>query len=302
MKIAANSTLVGAFTLGALMIFAGFLFFTGGLSSWRGENERFVVVFNENVFGLNEGGKVTFNGVKIGRVERFFIGDALKDGPVPVMIEINRKLVDRHRVSVGNEVFNEDGSFKTDILPQLVGQLVQESFVTGILYINLTTDLQHADTNVSLSTLYGHPLIRSKGSIFAELSESINLEKLSKQVSEFLEAGTAQLQNLKAGELRASFLSLVENSNLFLNDFSKNVLPLGKNFGDTSEQVRESFKKLDIVNQRIQEIMAPDSDLRFGAVNALHDLSEMSKSLKSLADLLERNPQALIRGKVVTED
>lgn len=302
MKIAANSTLVGAFTLGALMIFAGFLFFTGGLSSWRGENERFVVVFNENVFGLNEGGKVTFNGVKIGRVERFFIGDALKDGPVPVMIEINRKLVDRHRVSVGNEVFNEDGSFKTNILPQLVGQLVQESFVTGILYINLTTDLQHADTNRSLSTLYGHPLIRSKGSIFAELSESINLEKLSKQVSEFLEAGTAQLQNLKAGELRASFLSLVENSNLFLNNFSKNVLPLGKNFGDTSEQVRESFKKLDIVNQRIQEVMAPDSDLRFGAVNALHDLSEMSKSLKSLADLLERNPQALIRGKVVTDD
>jgi hypothetical protein len=48
--------------------------------------------------------------------------------------------------------------------------------------------------------------------------------------------------------------------------------------------------------------MAPDSDLRFGAVSALHDLSEMSKSLKSLADLLERNPQALIRGKVVTED
>ena len=302
MKIAANSTLVGAFTLGGIMIFAGFLFFTGGLSSWRGDNERFVVVFNENVFGLNEGGKVTFNGVKIGRVERFFIGDALKDGPVPVMIEINRKLVDRHRVSVGNEVFDEDGSFKSDILPQLVGQLVQESFVTGILYINLTTDLHDDDTNRSISTLYGHPSIRSKGSIFAELSESINLEKLSKQVSEFLDAGTVQLQNLNAEELRKSFLSLVENSNLFLNNFSKHVLPLGRNFGDTSEQVRKSFKKLDIVNQRIQEVMAPDSDLRFGAVSALHDLSEMSKSLKSLADLLERNPQALIRGKVVTED
>ena len=70
MKIAANSTLVGAFTLGAAMIFFGFLFF-GGLSSWRQDNEKFVVVFNENVFGLNEGGKVTLNGVKIGRVERF---------------------------------------------------------------------------------------------------------------------------------------------------------------------------------------------------------------------------------------
>ena len=62
-------------------------------------------------------------------------------------------------------------------------------------------------------------------------------------------------------------------------------------------QIRNSFKNLDRVNQRIEEALAPDSDLRFGAVNALHDLSEMSKSLKRLSDLLERNPQALLRGK-----
>ena len=302
MRNAINSTLVGAFTIGGALIFAGFLFFTGGLSSWRDGNEKFVVVFNENVFGLNEGGKVTFNGVKIGRVERFFIGDALKDGPVPVMIEINRKLVNRHRVIVGNEIFDEDGSFKTNTLPLLVGQLVQESFVTGILYINLTTDSLNVDTNSTLSSLHGYPLIRSKGSIFAELSESINLEKLSKQISEFLETGTNQLKNLHSAELRDSFLALANNTNSFLNDFSKEVLPLGKNVGSTSDQIRNSFKNLDIVNQRIQDAMAPDSDLRFGAINALHDLSEMSKSLKGLADLLERNPQALIRGKTVTDD
>ena len=302
MKNAANSTLVGAFTLGGALILAGFLFFTGGLSSWRDGNEKFVVVFNENVFGLNEGGKVTFNGVKIGRVERFFIGDALKDGPVPVMIEINRKLVDRHRVTVGNEIFEEDGSFKSNILPLLVGQLVQESFVTGILYINLTTDLHQVDVNATLSQLYGYPLIRSKGSIFAELSESINLEKLSKQISDFLNAGTSQLQDLKVGEARESIMALVDSTNLFIGKFSEEILPLGKNLSDTSVQIKKSFENLDTMNGKIQEALGPDSDLRFGAVNALHDLSEMSKSLKSLADLIERNPQALIRGKVVAED
>jgi paraquat-inducible protein B len=302
MKNGANSTLVGAFTLGGAMIFLGFLFFTGGLSSWRQNNERFVVVFNENVFGLNEGGKVTFNGVKIGRVERFFIGDALEEGPIPVMIEINRKLVDRHRVTVGNEVFDEDGSFKTEVLPSLVGQLVQESFVTGILYVNLSTDFEHSENNQTLHHLHGYPVIRSKGSIFAELSESINLEKLSKQVSEFLESATLQLNNLHTDELRESFLNLSKNTSTFLNDFSDKFLPLAKNLGVTSEQIRESFQKLDVVNQRIQDALAPDSDLRFGAVNALHDLSEMSKSLKSLSDLLERNPQALIRGKTNLDD
>jgi paraquat-inducible protein B len=302
MKNAANSTLVGAFTLGGAMIFLGFLFFTGGLSSWRDNNEKFVIVFNENVFGLNEGGKVTFNGVKIGSVQRFFIGDALDDGPVPVMIEINRKLVDRHRVSVGNEVFEEDGSFKSEILPYLVGQLVQESFVTGILYINLITDFEQVESNESQQHLYGYPQIRSKGSIFAELSESINLEKLSKQISEFLDTATLQLNNLHTDELRDSFLALSKNTNQFLDDFSKKFLPLGNNLGSTSNQIRKSFENLDLVNQRINDALAPDSDLRFGAVNAMHDLSEMSKSLKSLSDLLERNPQALIRGKINTED
>ena len=298
MKNVANSTLVGAFTLGGALIFLGFLFFTGGLTSWREGNERFVLVFNENVFGLNEGGKVTLNGVKIGRVERFFIGDAIEEGPVPVLIEINRKLVDRHKVSVGNEIFSEDGSFKKDVLPYLVGQLVQESFVTGILYVNLSTDFEDADSNETLQELYGYPVLHSKGSIFAELSESINLEKLSKQVSEFLESATAQLNDLHTAEIRESFMVLSESARSFLDSTSAQLVPLSKDLGQTSVKIRESFQKLDLVNQRLQEALAPDSDLRFGAVNALHDLSEMSKSLKNLSDLLERNPQALIRGKV----
>ena len=235
-------------------------------------------------------------------MERFFIGDALKEGPVPVMIEINRKLVDRHKVAVGNEIFQEDGSFKPEILPFLVGQLVQESFVTGILYINLITDFEKIDTNATLHQLYGYPLIRSKGSIFAELSESINLEKLSKQVSEFLESATLQLNNLHTDEIRNAFLELTEKSNEFIQDFSVQLLPLSANLGKTSDQIRNSFIKLDSLNNEIQDALAPDSDLRFGAVKALHGLSEMSKSLKSLADLLERNPQALIRGKSNTDD
>ena len=73
-----NRLLVGIFCLGALAILLGFAFFTGSFSFLRENNERFVLVFNENVYGLHEGSKVTFNGVRIGRVERFFLGDQLK--------------------------------------------------------------------------------------------------------------------------------------------------------------------------------------------------------------------------------
>ena len=120
MKIAANSTLVGRL-LWCGHDFFGFLFLQEVFLAGAKIMKNLWQFLMKNVFGLNEGGKVTLNGVKIGRVERFFIGDALEDEFVPVMIEINRKLVDRHRVEAGNEIFNNDGSFKDEILPFLWG-------------------------------------------------------------------------------------------------------------------------------------------------------------------------------------
>jgi len=61
LKTKGNNALVGVFCLGALVLIGGFSIFTGGFSYLRGENEQFVMVFHENVYGLQEGGKVTLN-------------------------------------------------------------------------------------------------------------------------------------------------------------------------------------------------------------------------------------------------
>ena len=44
-------------------------------------------------------------------------------------------------------------------------------------------------------------------------------------------------------------------------------------------------------------MIQPESELRFQFADTLRDVSLMSKSLKRLADLLERNPQAFLIGK-----
>ena len=237
-----NRLLVGVFTTGAIIILLGFTVFTGGFSSFRNENERFVLVFHENMYGLYEGGKVTLNGVRIGRVERFFLGDAIENAPVPVLVEINRKLVRRHMVENGNKIFDDDGKFKKEIVPTLVGQLIQESFVTGILYVNLTTEDIINGNEVSVpQEIYGYTSLRTKDSIFAELSESINFDKLSKQLSRIIDVATERLDNF--------------------------------------------------------DIIGVQSDFTFQISDTMRDVSLMSKSLKRLADLLERNPQAFLIGK-----
>jgi paraquat-inducible protein B len=301
-KNRSNHALVGIFSLGALVLLLGFTVFTGGFSSLRDENERFVMVFHENVYGLHEGGKVTLNGVRIGRVERFFIGDALEKGPVPVQVEINRKLVLRHMVEQKNEIFEEDGKFKKDIVPRLMGQLIQESFVTGILYVNLTTEDEPGDDPENPNLLHGLREIRTKDSIFAELTESINLEKLSKQISKLMETATDKLEKLDVETLGNDFSATNVELQTFLKDFSKAYVPLGSSLTETSKEAKDALAKVSAMSDRLKEMLDPASDFRFGFADTLREIVAMSKSLKSLADLLERNPQAFLRGKLNSQE
>jgi ABC-type transporter Mla subunit MlaD len=279
-------------------VLIGFAVFTGGFSSFRNQNERFVLVFHENMYGLYEGGKVTLNGVRIGRVERFFLGDAIEDAPVPVLVEINRKLVHRHMVDTGNEIFDSEGKFKKDIVKTLVGQLIQESFVTGILYINLTTDNgQSAEIQSEINELYGYPELKTKDSIFAELSEKINFEKMSTQVSKLLEVATVRLDELDFGTLQSDFAKSNQTLRKFLDTFSENYSSLGPNLSEASTQAAQTMKDISSLSKTLNLMVQPDSELRFQFSDTLRDVSLTSKSLKRLAELLERNPQAFLIGK-----
>ena len=289
---------MGSFTVGAIVVLIGFAVFTGGFSSFRNQNERFVLVFHENMYGLYEGGKVTLNGVRIGRVERFFLGDAIEDAPVPVLVEINRKLVHRHMVDTGNEIFDSEGRFKKDIVKTLVGQLIQESFVTGILYINLTTDNgQSGEIQSEINELYGFPELKTKDSIFAELSETINFEKMSTQVSKLLEVATTRLDELDFGALQSDFAQSNQALREFLNTFSENYSSLGPNLSEASTQANLTMKDISSLSKTLNLMVQPDSELRFQFSDTLRDVSLTSKSLKRLAELLERNPQAFLIGK-----
>ena len=276
----------------------GFTVFTGGFSSFRNQNERFVLVFHENMYGLYEGGKVTLNGVRIGRVERFFLGDAIEDAPVPVLVEINKKLVSRHMVDDGNEIFDQQGNFKKEIVPTLVGQLIQESFVTGILYINLTTDNgQNGELPMEVNDLHGYPELRTQDSIFAELSEKINFEKMSTQVSRLLDIATTRLEEIDLPALQSDFSKSNSAFRLFLQTFSENYSSLGPELTSTSQQAKSTLLDVSRLSKSLNLIMQPESDLRFEFSDTLRDVSLMAKSLKRLADLLERNPQAFLIGK-----
>jgi paraquat-inducible protein B len=290
-----HATLVGAFVVGAFAVLIGFVVFTGGLTSLRDKNERFVLVFRENIYGLKEGGKVTLNGVRIGRVERFFLGAAEQDAPVPILVEIDRRLVLRHMDETGNELFDSDGEFRDDVLPRIQGQLVQESFVTGIQYVNLEYHSLQADAN--MTTRHGYPQIVTQASTMEQLSENLDPEYIGKQLTSLLKTANQRLEELNVIAIKDSFTSSSQQFDVFIDEFSKNFVPLGPKLGVASDEATQTMAELRKLSLALNEMLDPSSDFRFDFGETLHEISASMKAIKNLAELLERNPQSIIRGK-----
>jgi paraquat-inducible protein B len=286
---------VGAFVVGAFAVLASFVVFTGGLTSLRDKNERFVLVFRENIYGLKEGGKVTLNGVRIGRVERFFLGAAEQDAPVPILVEIDRRLVLRHMDEAGNELFDSDGEFRDDVLPRIQGQLVQESFVTGILYVNLEYHSSQADAN--MTTRHGYPQILTQASTMEQLSEHLDPEYIGKQLTSLLKTANQRLEELNVIAIKESFTSSSRQFDIFIDKFRENFVPLGPKLGVASDEATRTMAELRKLSLALNEMLDPSSDFRFDFGETLREISASMKALKNLAELLERNPQAIIRGK-----
>ena len=295
MKRKGHATLVGAFVVGAFAVLAGFVVFTGGLTSLRDKNERFVLVFRENIYGLKQGGKVTLNGVRIGRVERFFLGAAEQDAPVPILVEIDRRLVLRHMDETGNELFDSDGEFRDDVLPRIQGQLVQESFVTGIQYVNLEYHSSQADAN--MSTRHGYPQIVTQASTMEQLSENLDPEYIGKQFTSLLKTANQRLEELNVIAIKDSFTSSSRQFDVFIDEFSKNFVPLGPKLGVASDEATKTMAELRKLSLALNKMLDPSSDFRFDFGETLREISASMKAIKNLAELLERNPQSIIRGK-----
>jgi len=102
--------------------------------------------------------------------------------------------------------------------------------------------------------------------------------------------------------LSDNYIQLAKDLVHLVNSISQNYSGLGPELGVAIKEARTAFQKISKLNDRVDEVLSPDSDLRFSAVSAFREVSSMSKSIQALADMLERNPQALLRGKNISDE
>lgn len=330
-----SPSLIGGFVLGGLALFIGALFLFGSGDMFK-EKRQWVTFFDGSVGGLNVGAPVNFRGVRVGTVTdvQLMLDSKNLTARIPVYFQIDPDAI---TWSEGKEPQSQERAaeaglraklamqslvtgqmlIELDLLPdtpaKLVGadrntleiasipsdfDLLKREFA-DLPLAELVASVQRAVDGINV--MISAP--ETQASLKALAGTLDETQKLMAQVNQ--EAGplmremTATMQSarntsdqagasLKAidGEAQAAFRELRQLS------------------GDTRADVRTALKSLDTALKQahdtlgsINGIVAEDAQTRRDMDRTLHNIAQASASLRSFADTVDRNPNALVVGE-----
>ena len=84
------------------------------------------------------------------------------------------------------------------------------------------------------------------------------------------------------------------------NKLNGEVGPIGDSLTKSSQQAGEALHQVQITLERVQHTVEPESPLNYQLTQTLQDLSSAANAIHQLADILERNPSVLVRGRFVS--
>lgn len=326
-----SRTLIGLFVVGAvaLGVAAVALFGSGKFFTSR---PVYVMFFSGSVNGLAVGSPVQFRGVKIGEVTEIkaqFNPDDLSF-TIPVYVELDPK-----SITASKKLKNEVDIARYPFFHQLVAkglkaQLKMKSFVTGQLFVAL--DL-YPDKPIKLEGIEKrYPEIPTIPTTTETLMAILEKVPVSEIVDGLMKMTKGMERIVNSPELDGS-LKNMESSLKDLGSLVRNIdaeiKPLSSNIRDTSDAARGAFAQAEKtfalkegvsgeLAESVREILAQagttletirlridsfgknaegNTDFGQDLSKTLREIEAAARSIRSLADYLERHPEALVKGK-----
>lgn len=318
----ANPAFVGTFVIGAIALAIAAVALLGSGSLFRNTHE-FVCFFDGNVNGLRVGALVKFKGVEIGQVRQILLSLNVGPGPInirgsnvikiPVVIELDEGRILKRGATYIN--VGDPAGMKLAIARGLRAQLATESLLTGLLYIDLDIH-PGSPARFAMDQALNSPYIEIPTLPTAfEQAQSVGLKLMNQldkiQVDKLVSTATealAAVRDLAASEdLKASIVSLKETGQS-LNQTSESIRtltlhldreigPLGTGMQAAAHNADITLQKTQVTLGHIDDTLGPEAPLLYQANHTLVDLSEAARALRQLAEYLERNPDAIVRGR-----
>lgn len=321
-----SSSLIGIFVIGGLALATiGIIAFGGQL--WFRDRELIAVYFAESTYGLERGSAVRLMGVRVGRVSSINVSYGEGGAVVQVICELDRSPLSVHREQTPADIRQRE------TLERMVSDGLQARLeligITGMLFLEL--DFFEVDPDKTL--VLEHPdyvVVPGVPSALAGLSD--NLAEIARQLGEIdfagigesatrlMDTATRTIEEAGVKELTERLHVTVDNMNELLEsqelrgaiaaagqsfeDISRlaqrlesQVDPLAENVTASSEELQQTLRQASQTFSALQEMIGPRAGLGVQLEGTLGTIESAARSVERLADYLERNPQALVRGR-----
>lgn len=322
--------------LGALLLAVIALFSFGGVNFFS-KPERFIVYFNESIHGLDNGSPVKLRGVRIGRVVGMNVraipsvpGSDEPRSVVAVVCELSRDVVADGR---GAPVDVSDRKELQRMIDEgLRAQLGVIGYATGLLYVELDfydpaaypvrrkdgvksdylvmpsvpsrsaefmrnieevlNDIKRIDIAGMATELHG---------LLADTRRQVNAADLAAVSREWADAARAIRGLVDSPETRglmANAASASKRLDDMLAQLEKSVGPGAEEFGHLLTDARGAIVQFSETTAVMKRFVNAQQYLGDDASKALARLGEAASAVARLADFLERNPNALLSGRI----
>ncbi len=248
---------------------------------------RYVMYFNGSVRGLTEGAPVQVRGITIGIVRsiNLEVDDQSSAIRIPVVVDIS---LDRIK-EMSKDIVNDDQALIAALVNKgLRAQLQTGSLITGQLLIDLDFYPDSKPREIIKTGKYPEfPTIASSLEQFSN-SAKVIMNKLSKlPLYELTTELNKTLQSLQKTSIAAT--QMLNASKTTLNTADKTISTAAKTL-TTADQAL-------VAAQQTLNTFKPGSDSQYQLQQMLQELTQAASSIRQMADILEQQPEALIRGK-----
>ena len=126
------------------------------------------------------------------------------------------------------------------------------------------------------------------------------VDPLFAQVDQTLQDAQVLLRdvNKQVDPLAASLTQTADDARKLVNNVNKRIEPIQTDWTTTTKELRAALNAAEGALESVDGMMDENSEFRFQIDVFLREITLMARSLRSFADYLERNPDALIRGKI----
>ena len=333
----ASPALVGAFVLGALLLaLAGVVLL--GTKDFLKRTFPFVSYFEGSVDGLSVGSPVKYKGVEIGSVDeiRLALTGTADDPPIVVFFSL-----DAAKLQSSQDDQLELAELERAIAVGLRAQLEQQSLLTGLRFVSIvflpeseaklhepipgipeipSVPMELEEITSRLKKFVGSlegvdltALVQDVQGVFRSLQEVLSSERIASTLTSL--EGTLEAIRAAAASFEKEFPPLAES----LRSAADQLQTAGADVGTTLASVRETSDRIRALAQALEEsvsqvsaslettlvgartMLDPTSPPVVRLEQALADLSATARAARSLIEILERDPSALLRGKAQTE-